>query len=103
MAELKMTIFIVFILCFSGTLLVNVSGQGKGLSCLKSKDCELLCFIGTGRGGGECVLGKCSCLEQKTETKLAGCKTDQGCPPSSACPKNDHYVCVLGECVCLPA
>ncbi|KAJ4902707.1 Defensin-like protein 289 [Raphanus sativus] len=102
MAASKTTIFIFFILCFSGTLLVNVSGQGKGLSCSTSKNCELLCFTGAGRGRGECVHGKCSCLGQKAETKLVTCKTNRDCPPSRDCPRKNHNVCLLGECVCIP-
>ncbi|KAF8088087.1 hypothetical protein N665_0554s0017 [Sinapis alba] len=91
MAASKTTIFIVFILCLSGTLLVNVSGQGKGLSSSTSKDYELLRFRGAGRGRGYCVLRKCSC------------KTYRDCPLSPDCPKKTHYVCLLGECSCIPA
>ncbi|CAH8392084.1 unnamed protein product [Eruca vesicaria subsp. sativa] len=103
MTASKTTIFIVFILCLSGTLLVNVSGQRIGSSCSTSEDCELMCFGGLGGGRGECWLGECSCWERKTETKLAGCKTNRDCPPSLECPKIHHNVCVIGKCICLPA
>ncbi|KAF8051320.1 hypothetical protein N665_1746s0007 [Sinapis alba] len=103
MAALKTTIFIVFILCFSFTVLASVSGQAKGSSCSTSNDCELLCFRETGRGCRECVLGKCICLEQKTETKLAKtirCETDRDCPDSE-CSKEYFNACILGKCTCI--
>ncbi|KAL0867234.1 hypothetical protein Bca101_046352 [Brassica carinata] len=104
MASSKTTIFIVFIFCFSCTLLVSVSGQAKGSSCSTSTDCELLCFRETGRGRHECVLGKCICLEKKTETELAKtirCKTDRDCPDSRECPKDYFYACLVGKCTCI--
>ncbi|KAG2260653.1 hypothetical protein Bca4012_008656 [Brassica carinata] len=103
MAASKTTIFIVFILCFQCTLLVSVYGQAKRSSCSTSTDCELLCFGEKGRVRQECVLGKCICLEQKTETELAKtitCKTDSDCP-DSGCPPSYFYLCVLGKCTCI--
>ncbi|KAL0825428.1 hypothetical protein Bca101_049105 [Brassica carinata] len=49
------------------------------------------------------VHGKCSCLEQKTETELAktiSCKTDPD-GPDSGCPETYFYLCIRGKCTCI--
>ncbi|CAH2061601.1 unnamed protein product [Thlaspi arvense] len=101
MAASKTSVFIVFVLYLSCTLLVSLSGTQARRSCRVAADCLVLCR----RQIEGCVDGKCVCEWGKppeTElTKTIRCKKDSECPDSRECPKDYYYSCLHGECTCI--
>ncbi|CAE6000621.1 unnamed protein product [Arabidopsis arenosa] len=80
MAASKTTIFIVFVLCLSCTLVVNISGIQATAPSSTSKE---------------------SLTAEIELTNGERCKTDNDCPQSHPCPKEFYYACLLGECTCI--
>ncbi|XP_010479136.1 PREDICTED: defensin-like protein 289 [Camelina sativa] len=100
MAASKTTIFIIFVLCLSCTLLANIIGvQADDISCKTTKECVVQCS----EEDAKCIDRKCHCPHPTVEIEPTNkrCKKDSDCPSTHPCPKDYYYACVTGECTCI--